>query len=253
MIFRGDGKNNMNEGSCFNQHLIPHTVKDPTLKREIQTAKFSHESSDVKVITKVLMNPPFALKVDSEKEYKFVQYALEEMDMGGILFAILPISTMVEKAAYYWRKSLINDNTLLAVISFPNDLFYPIAENTVGIFIKRGKSPESSKNVLWCRAVNDGFLKKKGKRLFHPEAENDFTLIKPFVRSFISNQHMPINDIPQILKVCPVDMEDNELELAPEAYIDDRIYTELEIMEGMNKLYKENLAFKVRYGEQYDS
>ena len=253
MIFRGDGKNNMCEGNCFSQHIVPYTVRSKTLEREIQTARFSNEASTTKVVTKVLMNPPFALKTDAEKEYKFVQYALDEMDEGGILFAILPISTLVEKTAFSWRKKLINDNTLLVVISFPDDLFYPVGQNTVGIFIRKGRSPESSQNVLWCRAVNDGFSKKKGKRLFNLEANDDLTLIKPYVKSFIANQDIPINDIFQILKVCPVDISDSKLELAPEAYIEDKTYVDVDILNGMNRLYKENLAFKIRYGEQYVS
>jgi type I restriction-modification system DNA methylase subunit len=256
MIFRGDGRFNMREGNCFQQHLIPYMTHDEKLNVDVATAKFSPEPSDKKVVTRVLMNPPFALKVESEQEYKFVQYALDEMDDGGILFAILPMSTMVERTAYDWRKRLITNNTLLAVVSFPDDLFYPISQNTVGIFIRRGKVSQSGQfnNVLWCRAAYDGFLKKKGKKMFNRDARDDLSLIKPYVKSFIASPNMPIKDIPQILKICPVDMsEEGELEFAPEAYIDDRTYSEKEILEEMNQLYKENAAFKIRYGEQYVS
>lgn len=256
MIFRGDGRNNMREGNCFVQHLVPHTIRDEKLNIDVATADFKPEPSNKKVVTKVLMNPPFALKAKAEQEYKFVKCALDEMDDGGILFSVLPISTMVESTAYNWRKELVTKNTLLAVVTFPNDLFYPIGQNTVGLFVKKGRAPQTDKpyNVLWCRAVSDGFLKKKGKRRFYRDAENDLSLIQPYLQSFIANQNMPIKDIPQKLKMCPVDMsEEGELELAPEAYIDDRTYSEKEVLEEMNKLYKENLAFKVRYGEQYVS
>lgn len=205
-------------------------------------------------MTKVLMNPPFALKVESEQEYKFVKRALDEMEDGGILFTVLPISTMVESSVYQWRQDLVNNHTLLAVITFPNELFYPIGQNTVGLLVRKGKAQRSQPyKVLWCRATTDGFLKKKGKRLFYDDANNDLALIKPYVQAFVANQNISIKDIPQILKICPVDMLNTELEFVPEAYIDDKTYSEKEILEEMDKLYKENLAFKVRYGDQYVS
>ena len=255
MIFRGDGRNNMHEGNCFHQYLVPLTTKDEELKVDVATADFSPEPSSKKVVTKVLMNPPFALKVETEKEYKFVKYALDEMDDGGILFAILPISTMVEGTACQWRKSLVTENTLLAVVSFPDDLFYPVSQNTVGIFVRKGNSSQSQHpyNVLWCRVVSDGFLKKKGKRKFFNKV-NDLTMVTPYLRTFIANPEMPIGDIPQKLKIYPPDIsENNGIELAPEAYIDDKPYTKEELLDAMNKLYKENVAFKVRFGEQYVS
>jgi type I restriction enzyme M protein len=77
MIFRGNGKNNIREGNCF------HTF--------------------IPAVTKVLMNPPFALSTD--KEYKFVTYALTQMQRGGLLFAIVPTAVF------------------LPVITLPSDVF----------------------------------------------------------------------------------------------------------------------------------
>jgi type I restriction-modification system DNA methylase subunit len=254
MIFRGDGRNNMREGNCFAQHLVPYTITDEKLNVDVATAEFSPIASSKKVVTKVLMNPPFALKVESEQEYKFVKYALDEMDDGGILFSVLPVSTMVENEAYLWRKNLVEENTLLAVVTFPNELFYPIGQNTVGIFIRKGRIQKTKPyNVLWCRATTDGFVKKKGKRLSAKDAMNDLEDLKLYIQAFVANQNIIVKDIPQKLKTCSIDTLDEELELIPEAYIDDRTYSEEEILGEMSRLYKENLAFKVRYGEQYVS
>jgi type I restriction enzyme M protein len=255
MIFRGDGRHNMHEGNCFQQHLVPLTVRDEELDIEVASAKFSPKPSKKKIVTKILMNPPFALKVEAEQEYKFVKYVLEEMDHGGVLFAVLPMSTMVESTACDWRRSILTDNKLLAVISFPDDLFYPISQNTVGIFIRKGKSQASEiNNVLWCRAASDGYLKKKGKRLFYPNVPNDLQAVKEYVKAFIANPNIKFEDVPRKLKICPPDTsEEGGVEFAPEAYIDDKVFTEKELLEEMKKLYRENLAFKVRYGEQYVS
>jgi type I restriction enzyme M protein len=63
------------------------------------------------------MNPPFALKKSDEKEFRFIDHALTQMEDGGLLFSILPCSAMVEGSIYKkWRKVLLQKNTLLSVI-----------------------------------------------------------------------------------------------------------------------------------------
>jgi len=112
MIFRGDGKNNMSEGNCFQKDIIETTIKGFTTgyydksaniieKKKNKKGEVKEYVKDIKenpapIITRVLMNPPFALKKGDEKEKHFIDYALSQMQDGGILFAIIPISVMVE-------------------------------------------------------------------------------------------------------------------------------------------------------------
>ena len=134
MIFRGDGKNNIIEGNCFFRRLTP------MFDHNGKTAYFENAqtgndlTSHPGAATKVMMNPPFALKRSDEKEHKFVEHALRQMEHGGVLFSILPYSVMVKPGEYLtWRReSLLAENTLLSVITFPPDLFYPIGVTTVG-------------------------------------------------------------------------------------------------------------------------
>ena len=67
MIFRGDGKHNITEGNCFTTNLQPATIG------RSQSAVFATEPADpgTEPITRVLMNPPFALKGEIDKEFKF--------------------------------------------------------------------------------------------------------------------------------------------------------------------------------------
>ena len=52
------------------------------------------------------MNPPFALKSSQEKEYKFIDQALNQIEDGGILFSVLQYSVMVKGGGYLnWRKN----------------------------------------------------------------------------------------------------------------------------------------------------
>jgi len=216
MIFRGDGKNNIHEGNCFAKHLKRSSNNGNS------TAKFTPEPSDEPPVTKVMMNPPFALKRGSEKEYKFIDHALLQMEDGATLFSVLPYSAMVRPGKYLtWRRDvLLPKHSLLAVVTFPWDVFYPVGVNAVGVFIRKGVPHDRKSRVLWIRALNDGLLKSKGKRLPSPKAENDFAKVAGLLRAYLDNPHFPAKNVNQFQKACPIDFDDRQLELVPEAYLD---------------------------------
>jgi type I restriction enzyme M protein len=246
MIFRGDGKNNIVEGNCFQKHLVSHVTPSGGL------AKYSSSpaTNGNQPVTKVLMNPPFALKQSDEKEYRFVDHALQQMQDGGLLFAVLPYSAMVRPSRYYqWRKtSLLSKNTLLCTITLPQDLFYPVGVHTIGLFIKKGVPHPEDQNVLWIRAVNDGLLKSKGKRLPNPKAVNDYEKIKDTVKAFLVNPSINVKNLERFQKACPVDFTDPLLELVPENYLDQSSPTEDEIRVGIEQVIRESVAFLVKSG-----
>src|SRR5262249_53617013 len=92
MIFRGDGKNNIVEANCFTKYLHRKTINGHASAEYDESPPAEGEEP----ITRVFMNPPFALKENDEKEYLFVEKALENMADGGLLFAIVPMSVMFE-------------------------------------------------------------------------------------------------------------------------------------------------------------
>jgi type I restriction-modification system DNA methylase subunit len=245
MIFRGDGKNNIEEGNCFQKNVVK------SIKNGILTADYSRNEGE-KIVNKILMNPPFALEND-EKEYKFVQHALDQMDYGGILFSVLPVSVMFESGEEKeWRKNkLLKENTLISVITFPPELFYPIGAHTIGIFIKKGIPHNESQKVLWARAIHDGLLKKKGKRLL-PESDepDDLKTFLPKITQFINNQSVTLQDVPEYCKIAPIDFSDPLLELVPEAYIDSKPIIQEDIQEGIENLVRETAALLIRYGKE---
>jgi len=251
MIFRGDGKNHIIEGNCYNKNLHLKRING------INTAEYTDrvEKNRIPPVTRVLMNPPFALKKEDEKEYKFVECALKQMEEGGLLFSILPLSVMVKGGkAKEWRKNLLKENTLLSVITFPNELFYPIGVNTVGIFVMRGV-PHENKPIYWIKTENDGFIKSKGKRLPNDRAPNDLKKIKESLHKFIKNPSVKIENIPQFQKVCPINFDDSHLELVPEAYLDSKKPELSQIKDDIDSLVRENVAFLVRFNKEnnYDN
>ena len=139
MIFRGDGRTNLKERNCFT------------------TNKFK----DLKV-SKVLMNPPFALKKGEEKEYKFIDFALDKMEKSGYLFAIIPSPIMFKGGGCInWRKKMLENNTLKAVMKLPDDLFYPVTVCSSAIIIQKGIPQNKNSSTFWG-VINDGLTKKNG-------------------------------------------------------------------------------------------
>jgi type I restriction enzyme M protein len=131
----------------------------------------------------------------------------------------------------------------LSVITFPPDLFYPIGVHTVGLFVKKGISHPQNQNVLWIRALSDGFAKSKGKRLPSTRALNDLERVKDLLKAFLINPYYPVESIPKFIKACPIDFEDSILELVAEVYLDDIPPTIEEINSGINQMIKETMVF----------
>ncbi|MDD9867737.1 MAG: N-6 DNA methylase [Candidatus Campbellbacteria bacterium] len=249
MIFRGDGRHNMREGNCFNNNITNKTEGGN------QTAQFESRdgiNNTRPAITKVLMNPPFSLKKEDEKESKFIDYALDQLKDKGILFAITPVSVMTEgKSGSKWRKKLLEENTILSVVTFP-DIFYPVSIITVGIFIKKGVPHDfENQNVYFARINDDGFTKRKGKRVFNDSVENDLDKIKKELVAFIKDENISIDNVPEFKKVAKLDKDDETHELAPEAYLDTKVLTRKEIEDGVEEMIRESVAFRIRYNKKF--
>lgn len=249
MIFRGDGKNNIIEGDCFTKWLVPSSSGG------IVTAHYSNKEpkEDEKAVTKVLMNPSFAIEASDVKEYRFVQHALDQMVDGGLLFSILPVGAMLESGEELdWRKNrLLIENTLLAVVTFPPELFYGSAGvHTLGIVIKKGIPHSKKQKVLWVRAIRDGHIKVKGKRLPAASEPNDLDKIMPIFKAFLHDTNFPVVSIPEFCKASAIDFDDTLLELLPEVYLDSRPIDSVEITEDANRLIRESAAFLVRSGKE---
>lgn len=213
MIFRGDGRTNLEEGNCFT------------------TTKFK----DLKV-SKVLMNPPFALKKGDEKEYKFIDFALDKMEKGGYLFAIIPSPVMFRSKNFKdWRVKMLEENTLKAVVKLPDDLFYPVSVCTSAIIIQKGIPHKKDCNVLWGN-LKDGFVKKKGVMINSHQNDN-LNDIKDVIICHLNNiskKSEPRNFIQK-----PINFN-KYIECSPEGYLEDFLFEDIEI-EAQAKIVLQNL------------
>ena len=208
--------------------------------------------------TKVLMNPPFALRVEPEKEYRFVQRALEQIQDGGLLFSVLPISVLFESGEVKeWRlNKLLAENTLLSVITFPPELFYPNGNHTLGIVVRKGIPHPRQQNVLWVRAMHDGFVKVKGRRLLAKASKNepdDLKEVSPLIQAFVRNPAFVVPNQPEFVKAAPIDFDDTLLELVPEAYLDAEIPSITDIEQSAEQLVRDTAALAIRFPELWSN
>ena len=138
------------------------------------------------------------------------------MPDGGLLFSLLPLDCMFgandEKV---WREhDLLADNSLLAVVSFPDELFYPAAmKQVIGVFIRKGFPHPKKQPVFWARVADDGHIKVKSKRLLASEmrpprqCNDDLPDLLPKLRSFLAHpQSVKVNE-PMRYKTAPIDFE----------------------------------------------
>ena len=249
MIFRNDGKNHITEGNCFSKYL----------KASMQNGQSSAIISNRRPkkgeegITKVLMNPPFALKQSDEKEYRFVQRGLDLLQDGALLFSILPISTMFESGEEReWRSNgLLKENTLLSVVTFPPELFYPIGVHTLGVVIKKGVPHPKKQPVLWVRATRDGYIKIKGKRVLSPAEPNELDSVTSIARAFVHDTSLDVGSKPAFIKTAPVNFKDPLLELVPEAYLDAEEPSMEEIARNAERLVRETAALAIRFPDMW--
>lgn len=253
MIFRGDGKNNITEGNCFSTYLTKKSVRGHSTAVYVgQQPKPGDEP-----ITRVLMNPPFALKGGTDKEYRFVSQALAQMADGKILFALLPLNCLFgARDEKVWRRDdLLAKNTLLAVVSLPDELFYPAAQKQVAaVIVKKGIPHPKNQSVFWARVEKDGHIKSKSKRLsaseFSPPRNepNQLPLVLPVLQNFIAHPEMVKCNEAKLYKTAPIDFSDPLLELLPEAYLDTEPVSASELKKAVDDMARQTAAFLVRFG-----
>jgi type I restriction enzyme M protein len=144
MILRGDGKANLHQASCFDDAVI-NAVK----KRKPNVG---------------MLNPPYAQsKSDAElHELYFVKQMLDSLEAGSIGIAIVPMSCAISPNSA--REELMKHHTLDAVMSMPQELFYPVGTVTCIMVWIAGKAHTKSAKKTWFGYWrDDGFIKTKHK------------------------------------------------------------------------------------------
>ena len=105
MILRGDGKTNLYQGD---------SLKD---KNIIEKVKGKADTG--------FINPPYSQKGEDVSEWHFIIQMLDLLQTKGTGIAIVPMALAID-TKNPMREKLFKNHRLEAVMSMPNDLFYPV-------------------------------------------------------------------------------------------------------------------------------
>lgn len=137
MILRGDGSSNIRKGNTF---------KTPD---ELYTNFKAN---------RLLLNPPFSFE---ENGMPFIKFGLEKMEKYG-LGAIIIQDSAGSGRAVESNKKILKENTLLASIKMPVDLFIPMAGVQTSIYVFEAGIPHDyEKTVKFIDFRNDGYKRTK--------------------------------------------------------------------------------------------
>ena len=141
MILRGDGKTNLYQGSCFDDILFD---------------KIKNKASAG------FMNPPYSQKGDNLHEWDFVVRMLNGLSKNATGIVIVPMSLAID-VKHPLREKLLSEHRLEAVMSMPDDLFYPIGTVTcIMVFTAHTPHDSDKQHESWFGYwKNDGFRKDK--------------------------------------------------------------------------------------------
>lgn len=139
MIIRKDGKSNIYYGDCFDQKLFK-MIKDKNCNIG-------------------LINPPYSQKDKCELE--FAEQLLKVLTNGGKAAVVVPMSCAIGTKFKEVRERLFKENSLLAVFSMPDDIFYPTGTNVCVMIWEAHKPHTENQMTYFGYCKDDGFVKRK--------------------------------------------------------------------------------------------
>jgi type I restriction-modification system DNA methylase subunit len=148
MFIHQDGKSNILNGSCFDEEIVNEVKKfNPTVG---------------------LLNPPYKSdKKNDMDEYEFILNNLDCLEQGGKCVAIIPMQSAMAQTGkvYEYKKKALEQHTLEAVFSMPDELFFNSKVGVVScIMVFTAKRPHPrNKKVYFGYYKDDGFVKRKTK------------------------------------------------------------------------------------------
>jgi type I restriction enzyme M protein len=146
MYIHQDGKTNIMNGSCFEEDIIKEVkAKKPTVG---------------------FLNPPYKSdKKNDTDELEFIFNNLDSLVDGGTCVAIVPMQSALATGGKVleYKKKLLDNHTLEAVLSMPDELFFNSKVGVVScimVFTAHKPHPKS-KETYFGYYKNDGFVKRK--------------------------------------------------------------------------------------------
>lgn len=176
MFIHQDGKSNILKGSCFDRDIID------------EVKKFGPNVG--------LLNPPYKSdKKNDIDEYEFVLNNLDCLDQGGRCVAIIPMQSALAQTGkvYEYKKKVLEQHTLEAVFSMPDELFFNSKVGVVScimVFTAKRAHPKNKK-VYFGYYKNDGFVKRKTKGRVDLYGKFEKEIKEDWVASYMNKEERP--------------------------------------------------------------
>ena len=174
MYIHQDGKSNIINGDCFDSKVIKQVKKyKPTVG---------------------FLNPPYKVSKEDIEELEFVLNNLEVLQPGGTCIAIVPMQcALAQKGEIYeLKKRILQEHTLEAVLSMPDELFFDsdVGVVTCVMVLTAHKPHTPNKETYFGYYKDDGFVKQKTKgRIDAGEWEK--SIKAEWVSSYINRKTQP--------------------------------------------------------------
>lgn len=246
MLIHGDGNSNVIQASMF------------------EKAKWISDNK----INVVLMNPPYNAtkkccnpeytknwsanqKEDPSKGLHFVEFVAKHVSKPCKIAVLLPMQAAIGNsgATKEFKKKLLDNYTLDAVFSLPNEMFYPGASAVACcmIFDLSQKHERANKETFFGYYKDDKFIKRKGLgRVERTDSEGNSLWVK--IEELWLNLYRNKKVVPGLSVMHKVTWEDEWL---AEAYMetDYSTLTEQDFQQTIN----DYLSFLVKEGAVYES
>ena len=169
MILRGDGKANLHQASCFDE-----AVTEAVTKLQCDVG---------------LLNPPYSQRDEDLHEFYFIRHMLECLKTGGTGVVIVPMSCAV--GLHPMKAEIMAHHTLEAVMSLPDELFYPVGTIACAMVFTAGIPHSISNKKSWFGYwKRDGFSKTKHRG--RVDASNSWPDIRSYwIESFRNREVHP--------------------------------------------------------------
>jgi len=226
MFFRGDGKSHIENSSSL-----------------------TDESRKVvrKTCNRAFLNPPF--HQEGEPEHDFIDASMDALMPGGLFAGVIYAGVFADSDNKVWREKFLSKHTLLAMISLPDDLFYPAASAPTTIMIAKAHIPQNmDKSVFMAKIWNDGYEKLKGKRV-----ECDGSQIDVVLQNFKSYMNeLPFSKTPMCTTI-PARLLADGNEYSPQQWLPTIKMTDEALREQYNYILKSMFVAVAHYPEITES
>jgi type I restriction enzyme M protein len=171
MILRGDGKTNLYQGSCFDDSIFN------KVKGKANTG---------------FINPPYSQKGENLHEWDFILRMLDGLQKNATGIAIVPMSLAID-TKHPLRENLLKEHRLEAVMSMPDDLFYPVGTVTcIMVFTAHTPHDANEHHETWFGYwKDDGFRKDKVQGRIPKSDELWNSIKKEWLTMFHNRKEIP--------------------------------------------------------------